>query len=242
MKAFAEEVKRMELNSIAFIPDGNRRYAKLAGYSLSNTYYSGTQKAWEVINWMKKYPKVKFGTFYTLSLENLGRSNAELNVLFRIFEKELDKVRHQPIIQEGKIKLKFIGRREMFPKKLRVKMNDAEEFTENNKGKTINLALGYNGQSEIVDAAKKLAVDYKENNLDLEAMDENAFRKYLYADFEGPDLIIRTGQTQRLSGFLTYQSAYSELYFSGKLWPEFSEQDLKLAVDSYHERTRKFGK
>src|SRR3989344_1999282 len=112
----------MELNSIAFIPDGNRRYAKLAGYSLGETYYHGTQKAWEVINWMKQYPEVKVGTFYTLSLENLNRSRPELKILFRIFEKELDKVKGQPIIEEGDIRLKFMGRKEMFPERIRKKM------------------------------------------------------------------------------------------------------------------------
>ena len=232
----------MELSSIAFIPDGNRRYAKLSGYNLSQTYYSGTQKAWEVINWIKNYPEVKVGTFYTLSLENLNRSNAELKVLFKIFEKELDKVKQQPIIEEGGIRLKFIGRKELFPKSIQSKMSAAEKFTENNKGKTINLALGYNGQAEIVDAAKKLAEAYKQNKIDLADLDEKGFRKFLYSDFAEPDLIIRTGQTQRLSGFLTYQSAYSELYFSNKFWPEFSEQDLRIAVDSYSERARKFGK
>jgi len=121
-------------------------------------------------------------------------------------------------------------------------MSAAEKFTENNKGKTINLCLGYNGQAEIVDAAKKLALAYKEGNIDISDIDEKHFTKFLYSDFAEPDLIIRTGQTQRLSGFLTYQSAYSELYFSNKYWPEFSEQDLRTAVDSYYERSRKFGK
>ena len=232
----------MELNSIAFIPDGNRRFAKLSGYSMSQTYYSGTQKALEVINWMKEYPEVKFGTFYTLSLENMQRSKAELKVLFKIFERELDKVKQQPIIEEGKIKLNFIGRRELFPKNIQTKMSLAEEFTADNKGKTINLCLGYNGQSEIVDAAKKLALAYKDGSIDISKIDEKHFKKFLYSDFAEPDLIIRTGQTQRLSGFLTYQSAYSELYFSNKYWPEFSEQDLSTAVDSYYERSRKFGK
>jgi undecaprenyl diphosphate synthase len=232
----------MELNSIAFIPDGNRRYAKLSGYSLSQTYYSGTQKAWEVINWMKDYPDVKFGTFYTLSLENLHRSRTELKVLFKIFENELDKVKQQPIIEEGKIKLNFIGRKELFPKSIQAKMSAAEEFTAGNKGRTINLCLGYNGQAEIVDAAKKMALAYKEGNIDISDIDEKQFRKFLYSDFAEPDLIIRTGQTQRLSGFLTYQSAYSELYFSNKYWPEFNEAELKTAVETYHERARKFGK
>lgn len=232
----------MELNSIAFIPDGNRRYAKKFGINLAQSYRLGTQKAWDVLDWLVKYPVIKIGTFYTLSLENLTRNKSELNVLFKIFERELGKVTEQSIFEKEGIKLKFLGRTDRFPRKIQLKMKEAEEFTENYKSKTINLALGYNGQAEIVDAAKKLAEEHKSNSLDLNTINETTFKNYLYSVFPDPDLIVRTGGTHRLSGFLTYQSAYSELYFINKYWPELQEKDLDAAVEDYYERQRRFGK
>lgn len=229
------------INSVAFIPDGNRRYALAHGIPLFQSYHLGTQKAWEVIEWLKDYPKIKVGTFYTLSLENLTRNRTELKILFSIFEKELDKVINLDYFSVNNLKLKFIGRVEAFPEIIKKKIFKAQETTENNKGKTINLALGYNGQAEIVDAAKKIALDY-EKGFDLNSLNEKSFKKYLYGDFIDPDLIIRTSGTQRLSGFLTYQSSYSEFYFTKKFWPEFSEQDLSKAVSEYDDRQRRFGK
>ncbi len=230
------------LNSVAFIPDGNRRYAAKAGISLLQSYQTGTKKAWEVMSWLNQYPKIKTGTFYTLSLENLSRNKLELKILFSVFERELDRVIKSELFSVDDLKLKFIGKINSLPEKLKQKIAKAEEFTENNKSKTINLALGYNGQTEIVDAAKKIALDFNEHKLDLNSLNENSFKKYLYSDFSNPDLIIRTSGTQRLSGFLTYQSSYSELYFSDSFWPEFSKQDLNKAVTEFDERERRFGK
>ena len=232
----------MELTSIAFIPDGNRRYAFRSGIELAKSYQLGTEKAWDVLNWLVDYPKIRAGAFYTLSLENLARSKAELSVLFKLFEKELDKAMDRRIIETEKISLKFIGRTAAFPKRIQQKMREVEEFTEDNNKKTIYLALGYNGQAEIVDAAKKFAESYKNNSVSLSELNESSFNKFLYAEMPNPDLIIRTSGTQRLSGFLTYQSAYSELFFCPKFWPEFSKQDLDSAITDFNERNRKFGK
>ncbi len=232
----------MELKSIAFIPDGNRRYARKAKISMVEAYSLGTSKAWDVINWIKDYNKIKVGTFYTLSLENLSRSASELNILFKIFENELDKVQSTTFFEDNELKLKFIGRLDQFPKKLKEKMFAVEKRTENFSKKTINLALGYNGQAEIVDAAKKFAEQYKKGLLKLNDLTMDSFKSFLYAPFPEPDLIIRTSGTQRLSGFLTYQSSYSELYFSRKYWPEFSKTDLDDAITNFSERKRKFGK
>ncbi|MFH1664081.1 MAG: polyprenyl diphosphate synthase [archaeon] len=230
------------LNSVAFIPDGNRRYALLNNINFLKSYQLGTQKAWEVLDWLKDYPKIKVGTFYTLSMENLSRNRAELRILLSIFERELDRVVSSEFFSTNGIKLKFIGRIESFPEKTREKILKAEQATQDNKEKTINLALGYNGQAEIVDAAKKIALQFNEKNLDLDSLDEKSFKKFLYSDFIDPDLIIRTSGTKRLSGFLTYQSSYSELYFCEKFWPEFSKEEMSKAFSDYYERQRRFGK
>jgi len=231
----------MPINSIAFIPDGNRRYARKQGISYAEAYALGTQRAWDVIGWLKQYPKIKAGTFYTLSLENLSRSRFELHALMKLFERELDKVKSKSVFEEQGIRLKFLGRLDLLSKKVREKIEVAERYTENFGGKQINLAIGYNGQAEIVDAAKAFAEKYRKGEASLEELNEESFSKYLYSA-ERPDLIVRTSGTQRLSGFLTYQSAYSELYFTQKYWPEFQKEDLQQAVQDFEERERRFGK
>ncbi len=232
----------MELTSIAFIPDGNRRYASHAGISLVQSYIKGTQKAWEVMDWLEKYPKITVGTFWALSNENLKRTGTELKLLFRIFEKELDKTKKSDFFEKNGIRIKFIGRLNSLPESIQKKTKELETLTEGFAKRTVNIALGYGGRTEIVDAAKNIALEYSKNKIDLDKLDEEEFKNYLYNSFPDPDLIIRTSGTARLSGFLSYQSAYSELYFCPKYWPEFSEQDLAQAISTYSDRDRKFGK
>lgn len=230
------------IESIAFIPDGNRRYAKLNGISYLESYSLGTKKAWDVLNWLTKYPEIKAGTFYTFSLKNFGRSALELKILMRIFAKELNKVKEQKVLEEHGISLKFIGRREQFPKNIQQKMRDVEKYTSQFTDRTINLALGYDGQTEIIDAAQKFALDVKSGKVLPETLSTENFKEYLYSDFKEPDLIVRTSNEQRLSGFLTYQSAYSELAFINKFWPQIEQKDLDKIILDYTERQRRFGK
>lgn len=230
------------IESIAFIPDGNRRYAKQVGISLAQSYSLGTQKALDVVKWLSKYPSIKTGTFYTFSLKNFERSKLELDILFKIFEGQLDKAKKDPLFKENGISLKFIGRREMFPQKLQEKMTSVEEYTSDFKNSQINLALGYDGQTEIVDAAARFALDVQNGKAKPEDLSTGNFSKYLYADFKAPDLIVRTSNEQRLSGFLTYQSSYSELAFIDKYWPEITENDVNKVITTFEERERRFGK
>ncbi len=230
------------LNSIAFIPDGNRRFAAKSNVSLVQSYALGTQKAWDVLEWLVKYPQIKAGTFYTLSLENLQRNKAELKVLYTLFGNQVKKARQSPFFSENGISLNFIGRKNLLPKYLQKEIRETEKATENNTERTINLAVGYNGQVEIADAAKKIAEEVKEGRINSESINKDTFKKYLYSEFQEPDLIVRTSGTQRLSGFMTYQSAYSEFYFSQKYWPEFEETDLQAAITDFEERQRRFGK
>ena len=232
----------MELSSVAFIPDGNRRYAVRNGISLAESYALGTQKAWDVVKWLSDYPKIRVGTFYTLSLENLTRKKSELKLLFKIFEKQLDKVEGNELLEEHQVKLNFVGRTDLLPKIVQDKIAKAEKYTEKFSDKTVNLAIGYNGRTEIVDAAKAIAQKFARGKISLDQINEDSFKDYLYPGSFDPDMIIRTSGTQRLSGFLTYQSVYSELYFCDKFWPEFSRTDLDNAIADYDERQRRFGK
>ena len=232
----------MSLSSIAFIPDGNRRFAAANQLPLAVAYQQGTQRSWDVMKWLADYPQIKVASFYTLSLENITRSTGELNVLFSIFEKEADKILKDEVFKTHTFAIKFLGRLEKFPLRLRDKMNLIQERSQDYAQRVINVAIGYNGRTEIVDAAKKMAQDVVEKKVDVNAIDENSFKDYLYSNFQDPDMVVRTGYTQRLSGFLTYQSIYSELYFLNKFWPEFSKIDLKNAVNEFNSRQRKFGK
>jgi len=231
----------MEISSIAFIPDGNRRFAQKAGISLLEAYKLGTQKAWDVFTWLQDYPKIKAGTFWSLSLENFKRT-AEIPLLFRIFERELDRVKQSGLFEKHGVRLQFLGRREVFPKRLKEKMESAEKFTERFSEKTMNVALGYSGQAEIVDACKSIAQKVKAGELSVNEISEDSFKNHLYAQFQCPDLIVRTSGVQRTSGFLLFQSAYSELYFCQKYWPEFERTDLDAAIQEFHARERRFGK
>ena len=230
------------IESIAFIPDGNRRYAKISGISLLESYSVGTQKAWEVLEWITKYPSIKVGTFYTFSLKNFQRSRLELKILMSLFGRELEKAKGKTILQKEGIALKFIGRIDQFPTKLQNKMKDVEKYTSRFGDRVVNLALGYDGQTEIIDATQKFALDVQSGKALPETLSVESFKKYLYSDFKEPDLIVRTSKEQRLSGFLTYQSAYSELEFIDKYWPQIQKKDIYKIIQDYNKRERRFGK
>jgi len=224
------------LNSIAFIPDGNRRFAKKQNISLVEAYALGTKKAWQTLEWLKNLRELKFISFYSLSYENFKRKKNELKILSKVFEKELDNALDSNYFNKNKIKVKFIGRINEFSKKLVEKMNLIEEETAKNSKKILSLALGYDGRTEIIDAVKCFMKSKKKK------LNEKIFSKYLYADIKDPDLIIRTSGTQRLSGFLLYQSSYSELFFSKKLWPEFDKSELNKAINFFKNTKRNFGR
>ncbi len=230
------------LESIAFIPDGNRRYAKKANISLTQSYALGTAKAWDVLDWLSKYPSITTGTFYTFSMKNFQRSKDELGVLFNLFEKQLFRVLNEKIDDNKGIRIKFIGHTNLFPASLQEEMQKVEEKTSIYPERTLNLALGYDGQTEIIDATKKFAQDVSIGKIKADSLTPELFNKYLYSDFKAPDLIVRTSNEQRLSGFLTYQSSYSELAFIDKYWPELTENDVDKVVLDFEERERRFGK
>lgn len=232
----------MALSSIGFIPDGNRRFATQANMNIAEAYRMGTQRSWDVMQWLGDYPSIKVASFYTLSLENITRSSAEMSVLFTIFEKEADKILKDEVYKSSEFAIKFLGRLEKFPTNLKEKMNLIQERSQDYAKRVINVAIGYNGRAEIVDAAKKIAQDVVDKKVDVNSINETNFKNYLYSNFSDPDMIVRTGYTQRLSGFLTYQSVYSELVFMNKFWPEFSREDLDVAVKEFDARERRFGK
>ena len=225
---------------IGIILDGNRRFAKKEKMHLWIGHKYGADKVEELIGWCGELG-VKELTLYSFSLENFNRPEKEKKELFRLFKESIKKFRNNKKIDEEGIRVRFIGRIEMFPKDIVEDMKDLMEETKENDKLVINFAMAYGGRQEIVDAVKKIAEKVKEGNLDVEGIDEDMITKNIYLADE-PDMIIRSGGEKRVSNFLLWQSYYSEWYFTDKLWPEFTKQDLVNAIDDFKARERRFGR
>ncbi len=179
---------------------------------------------------------VKHVTLYALSTENLNRPKEEVEGLFALFREYFHKHQAAPYGSEEHIRFRALGDISLLPSDIQEIFKDTERKTADCEGKSVNLAVCYGGRGEIVRAVNT-AVERGEQ------VSEESFSKLLYTkDLPDPDLIIRTGKEVRLSNFLLYQAAYAELYFSGKLFPDFSDRDLEKAIEEYAKRTRRFGK
>ncbi len=218
-----------EPESIGIIPDGNRRYAKKYGISLIEAYKKGVQTAEKALDFVKKETNVKYVYFYTLSLENLKkRSKYELDILFKLLKKKIA----QWLKRDPGAEVRFAGELEYLPKNLVEMMRELEKKTEGNYPK-VGLLVGYSGIYEVVRAARLSSNPDSYEDL----------RKYLYLpDFPDLDMILRTSGEQRLSGFLPLQSAYAELIFYPKLWPEMEWEDFRAVLEEFSRRERRFGK
>ncbi len=222
------------LNSIGIIPDGNRRYSKKTGISLYEAYVKGFQKAEEVFKWCLKIPSLKTATIYALSTENLKRKREELGVLIELYDEYFRKLADHELIHSNKVRVRIVGERNFIPARLMRAIELLEGKTKHYTDKVLNIALGYGGRMELFNAFKKA---FQQNpNPSLEMISAN-----LYVP-QDTDLIIRTGANQRLSNFLLWQAAYSELYFTEKLWPEFDKQEFDKAIEFYNNTQRNFGK
>jgi tritrans,polycis-undecaprenyl-diphosphate synthase [geranylgeranyl-diphosphate specific] len=218
---------------VAIILDGNRRFAKNLLKEPWKGHEDGANTVEKLLDWCDEL-KINQITLYALSIENLKRSEKEVEYLMKILEKELGKLKEDKRLSERKIKIHFIGKRELLGKEFQILMNDIEKETENNNRFFINFAIAYGGKQEIIEAVKKLVLEKKEIN-------EENLRESLWLK-EEPDLIIRTGGEKRTSNFLPWQSTYSEWIFLDKLWPEFEKQDLIEALEEFNRRQRRFGK
>jgi len=224
---------------VAFIMDGNGRWAKERGLARTAGHRQGVQRVKEIIRGAGNLG-IQIVTFFAFSTENWSRPKSEVNILMRYLESFLG----QEIKQLHKNNMRFtvIGRAEPIPKYLQEKIKKAQEKTKGNTGLRVVLALNYGGRQEIVDAAKKFAQDVLEAKVDLESLDAQEFSRYFYtADIIDPDLLIRTSNEMRISNFLLWQLSYTEFYFSGKCWPDFGIEELKEAIKEYQKRIRRFG-
>ena len=239
---------KAELNKnpehVAIILDGNRRFAKQLMLKPWMGHEWGKKKVGKLFEWCVELG-VKELTLYAFSVENFNRPKEEFDYIMKLFREACAQLKSDSRLQEkGKklgIRIRFLGRLEMFPEDIQKLMHELTEKTSKNTGLTVNFCMAYGGRQEITDAAKRMTADVENGKLSSAEINEETFKKYLYMP-EEPDLIIRTGGEQRLSGFLLYQSSYAELFFLAKLWPEFEKEDLVRVIEEFKQRNRRFGK
>lgn len=225
----------LKLKHLAIILDGNRRWAKKRGLDTFLGHKKGFENLKEIVRHAFKRD-VEIVTVYAFSTENWNRSKEEVKYLMDLFAMLLSK--EVDIMAKEGIKVDFFGRLDDFDKKLQDGMVKAKAKTKDGQTGLLNVCLSYGGRDEIVRAIKKIAT----KNLKPEDINEELISKNLdSAGLPDPDFIIRTSGEQRLSGFLTWQSIYSELYFCEKTWPEFSKEDLDKAIEEFNSRQRRFG-
>lgn len=221
---------------VAIIMDGNGRWAKKRGLPRIAGHNAGGENIRPVVKIFADYG-LKYLTLYMFSTENWNRPRIEVAGLLTLLGRKIDQ-ETQAFHQEN-IRLLHLGRQDRLPQRLKKKVQGAAELTKNNTGLTLCLAFDYGGRDEIVQAVKHIArADVLPDNID-----EALFGRYLYIpDIPDPDLLIRTGGEHRLSNFLLWQTAYSELYFTPVLWPDFGREDIEEALSEYKRRQRRFGK
>lgn len=232
---------------IGLILDGNRRFAKEKRFQKAvEGHAAGADKVRELIFWCEEFD-IPVITLWIFSLDNFSRSEDEVNGLFRLIERKTRELCTDPLIYDKQVRLKYMGRTSLLPDSLQESIREAEKATESHQRFQLNIAVAYGGREEIADAFRSyIEAAHKEGKpLDTIAQHftPDSLEPYLYTSgLPEPDLIIRTSGEIRLSGFLLWQSAYAEYYFSDVLWPEFRKIDFLRALRVYTRRQRRFGK
>jgi undecaprenyl diphosphate synthase len=221
---------------IAIIPDGNRRWAKEKGISKKEGYAKGIEHIGDVLKWCKA-SNIRMLTMWGFSTDNFRRDREEIGDLFELFKKNLRKALESDEKNKHEVRVRFLGRIHLFPKEIQEMIQKAQEISSKNSEYQLNLLLSYGGREEIVDAVNSII---KEG---ISEVTEETISKHLYSkEIPDPDLVIRTSGEQRLSGLMPWQTTYSEFYFCEKLWPDFSQDDFKEALDEFSRRKRRYGK
>ena len=225
---------------IAIIMDGNGRWAEKRGMPKIMGHKQGVESIKKAVQACIKFG-VKYLTLYAFSTENWLRPRKEVEGLFKLLENFLDS--QFQIFHKNNVRLRIIGDREKIAPFLRKKIEQAEKDTESYNSLVLNIALSYGARQEIVSAVKNISEDVKKGSVETSDVDEKLFSEYLYTkDCPDPDLLIRTSGEMRISNFLLWQISYAEFYVTTKLWPDFGEKDLKIAIEEYDNRERRYGK
>ena len=227
---------------VAIIMDGNRRYSKLQGnIDVLKGHEMGVDTLENVLDWSVELG-IEIVTAYAFSTENFNRPEHEVEGLMKLFVINFKRLVNHEKIHKNEVRVNVVGRTELLPESVREAIREAEEATKHYTKRIFNLAIGYDGRLEIVDSIKKIIEDVEAGKVSIDDVDEDLVSKNLYtAGLADPNLIIRTSGEERLSGFLLWQSSYSELYFCETLWPELRKVDFIRAIRSYQARDRRFG-
>lgn len=231
-------------NHVAIILDGNRRWAKYNFFAGKGAHAMGADKAEQLLTWIYDL-KIKITTLYVLSIENLERDQKELEDIYGLLASKLEKLYNDSRIHEREMRIKAIGNVDSLPQSIKEILFKLEKETHHYDLTFLNIAVAYGGQQELVEAIRKIAHAVEKKELQIDDISEDSIDSYLYTSHlpqPEPDLILRTSGEKRLSGFLLWQSAYSELVFMDVFWPEFRKIDLMRAIRTFQRRRRRYGK
>ena len=229
---------------MALILDGNRRWAKRHLKMPRKGHWRGADAVEHLLDWCEEF-NIKIITLYALSAENLDRNDDELKYLYELIRMRLEKLYNDPRIHKNKMRVKAIGRVELLPDSIKDVLKRLDDATKEYDNHFLNIALAYGGQNELVDAVKKIGEKIKDGKINVKDINKEEIESNLYTSHlpqSSPDMILRTSGEKRLSGFLMWQSAYSELVFMDIFWPEFRKIDLMRAIRTFQERKRRLGR
>ena len=227
---------------ISIIMDGNRRFAWSRDLEKEVGHKHGKDKLKEVLDWVLDL-KIPYLTVYALSTENVSsREGDELDALYSLYINGFNEIKDDPRIHENKVKVQAVGKIELLPESVQNAIKDAEEKTADYDKFLFTICLAYGGREEIVEAVRQIASEHNKGEISLGEINTQVISDRLYtAELPDPDLVIRTSGEERISNFLLWQIAYSELHFTDVHWPSFSRNDFYDAIDSYQKRKRRYG-
>ncbi|MCH8004442.1 MAG: di-trans,poly-cis-decaprenylcistransferase [Nanoarchaeota archaeon] len=226
--------------SIGIILDGNRRFAKKKGLKPWMGHKFGVENVKNILEWCQDLG-VKELTLYSFSIDNFKRSEKEIKFLFVLFKQYIKQLKNDKRLSEKGIRINYLGRLNMFPKDIQKEMHEVMEKTKKNNKFRVNFAMAYSGRAEITDALKKIIQKIKNKKIIENDVDEKLINDNLYLS-SSPDILIRPGGEKRISDFLIWQNSYTELFFTDKLWPEFTKEDLIKIINEFKQRERRYGK
>lgn len=228
-----------KINHIGIIVDGNGRWAKEKGKSRSEGHKAGAETLEKIILYINEKKIAKYLSLYVFSTENFNRSPEEVNYLMELFMKWFKKCKAK--YKNANIKVLFSSQKEFLKPEIVKAIDELEEATKDNTGLVVNFCLSYGGRQEIVDATKKIATDVLEKKLNINDINEELFKKYLYKNLPDIDFLIRTSGENRVSNFMLWQISYAEMYFPKVYFPDFTPEQLEKGVKEYEKRDRRFG-
>ena len=224
---------------VAIIMDGNGRWAKRQHLTRTQGHTEGIKRVEEIVAVAQKIG-IKVLTLFTFSTENWRRPESEISILMSMLTNVLQK--KIKMLKENNVRFQVIGREESVPGSVLKAFQMAIHETKDNTGLIVNLAFNYGSRQEIIDAVKKIAAAVEKKSLVIADIDEKTIAQFLYTkDLPDPDLLIRTSGEKRISNFLLWQLSYSELYFTDKFWPDFTEEEFEKAIADYQKRERRYG-